>query len=438
MKRRYKALLAIIVPTLLMALLSYVHPVSYNYIMGYMIAVVLVFKSSILSLWFLSKLKFLHFLKGLTLLQGLLLGIKRWFIDNMLSKWLERHILRHFKKPFQELFQYYNAINFKTKIRNFVVIILPLGVGVWLMYLTDVLTHLAVFVELKFLVIGFFKALWVIIAKIFLWMTSSWFAPILEVFALSYLLNLIENLLGKDNFISKIFNFIGNKMNDLLAYVGVLNDKHIEPILNKNISERSERFGSRISAMIREKKIRDEHLYFDNFQNMILKGHINAYYSFKGMESICDKKELYTLINQKTDDNIDIIAYVSRNGKGDILTESCIDDYYHDVFLLKGIASNRSHGVRVQNEEKIDYTDFWVLNTSKHPVYMHSHSNNIQMTLLKGNEMKFIKTKHHVNVNAKDLYFEYNGVVIYPTSIVAEEEEEETKNKENKDSQKLD
>jgi hypothetical protein len=417
MKRRYKALIAILLPVAIMALLSYVHPISYNYIMGYMVAVVLVFKSSILSLWFLSKLKFLHFLKTLTLFQGLLLGIKRWFIDNLLSKWLDKHILRHFKKPFQELFQYYNAINFRTKMKNFVVIILPLGVGIWVLYLTDVLTHLAVFVELKILVIGFFKALWVVIAKVFLWMTSSWFAPILEVFALSYLLTLIERLLGKNNFISKTFNYIGDKMNDFLAYVGVLNDKHIEPILNKNISEHSERFGSRISSMIKNKKIRDEHLYFDNFQNIILKGHINAYYSFKGMENICDKKELYTIINEKTDDNIDIIAYVSRNGKGEILNDSCINDYYHDIFLLKGIASNRTHGVKIKHETDIDYTDFWVLNTSKEPVYMKSHSQNIEEFILKGNEMKLVKTEHHVNFNAKDLYFEYKGVIIYPTSL---------------------
>jgi len=421
MKRRYKALIAILTPVAIMAILSYVHPISYNYIMGYMVAVVLVFKSSILSLWFVSKLKLLHFLKGLTLFQGLLLGVKRWFIDNLLSKWLDKHVIRHFKKPFKELFQYYNAINFRTKIKNFIIVILPLGIGVWLMYLTDVLTHLAVFVELKVVIIGFFKALWVVVAKVFLWLTSSWFAPILEVFALSYLLTLIERVLGKNNFISKSFNYIGDKMNDFLAYVGVLNDKHIEPILNRNISERSERFGSKISSMIRNKKIRDERLYFDNFQNMILKGHINAYHSFKGMVDICDKKELYTIINQKTDDNIDIIAYVSRNGKGDILNESCIDDFYHDIFLLKGIASNQNHGVKIQNEEEIDYTDFWVLNTSKYPVFVKSHSDNIKEILIEAHEMKFIKTKNHVDFNQKDLYFEHEGVIIYPSSLEKEE-----------------
>jgi len=417
MKRRYKALIAIILPVAIMAVLSKIHPVSYEYIMGYMVAVVLVFKSSLLSLWLVSKLKILHFLKGLTIFQAFLLGIKRWFIDNWLSKWLEKHILRHFKKPFQELFQYYKAINFKTKIKNFVVIVLPLGIGIWVMYLTDVLAHLAVFMELKVLIIGFFKALWLIFSKIFIWMTSSWFAPILEVFALSYLLTLLEKVLGKENPINRFFNSVGNKLNDFLSILGVLNDKHIEPILNKNVSKRSESFGTLISAMIRNKKIKDEYLYFDNFQNIILSGHINAYYSFPGMDEIKDKQALYTLINEKTADNIDIIAYVSRNGKGDLLEEHYPDDYYHDIFLLKGIASNRMHGVRIQNDDKIDYTDFWVLNTSKFPVWIKSHSNTIEAQKLKGNEMKFIKTKNHINFNNKDLYFEYNKIQISPSII---------------------
>ena len=417
MKRRHKALLAIIIPVVIMAILSYVHPISYNYIMGYMVAVVLVFKSSLLSLWFLSKLKILHFLKGLTLFQALLLGVKRWFIDNLVSQWLEKHILRHFKKPFVELLQYYNAINFKSKVKNFVIIVLPLGIGVWIMYLADVLTHLAVFVELKMLVIGFFKALWVVFAKIFLWMTSSWFAPILEVFALSYLLTLLEKLLGKDNPLSRFFNYVGDKLNDLLEYVGLLNDRHIEPILNKNISQRSENYGSKISLMIKNKKIRDEHLYFDNFQNMILKGHINAYYSFDGMHDISNKQELYRIINQKTADNIDIIAYVSRNGKGELLEEPCENDYYHDIFLLKGIASNRTHGVKEHLDAEIDYTDFWVLNTSRHPVFFKSHSNNMESIELKGHEMKLIKTKTHVNFEQEDLYFKHNNTIVVPTEV---------------------
>lgn len=417
MQRRYKALIAIVVPVAIMAILSQVHPLSYNYIMGYMIAVVLVFKSSIISLWLLSKLKLLHFLKGLTIFQALLLGIKRWLIDNVVSKWLNKHIISHLKKPFQELFQYYNAINFKTKMKNFIVIVLPLGIGMWVLYLTDVLTHIALVMELKVFVIGFFKGLWIIASKVIVWLTSSWFAPIFEVFALSYLLTLLERWLGKNNPISRFFNYTGAKLNNFLAFIGLLSDKHIEPILNKNVSQRSERFGSKISEMIRNKKIKDEYLYFDNFQNIILKGHINAYYAFEGMEEVKDKKVLYRLINEKTADNIDIVAYVSRNGKGDLLDAKIIDDYYHDIFILKGIASHRNHGVRVQNTDSIDFTDFWVLNTSQYPVWIKSHSDVIEPQELQGHAMLLIKTQHHVNFNNDDLYFEHKGVSVSPTPI---------------------
>ncbi len=417
MQRRYKALIAIIVPIVLLMLLNYFHPVSYNILIGYIFAVVLVFKSSLLSLWFLSKLKILSFLKGLTIIQALLLGIKRWFIDNLLSKWIDKHIVSHFKEPFKELFQYYQAINFKTKIKNFIIVILPLGLGVWIMYISDLLTHFALFVELKVLIIGFFKALWVIIAKIFIWLTNSWFAPILEVFALSYLLTLIEKRFGVNNPISRFFNYIGAKLNNFLTFIGVLNDKHIDPILNRAISQQSQTLSSKLSSMIKAKKIRDEQLYFDNFQNIILKGHINAYYSFKGMDDICDKKELYTLINQKTDDNMDIIAYVSRNDKGELLDETCLDTYYHDIFLLKGIASNQNHGVQEHRDEEIDYTDFWVLNTSAYPVWIKSHSDNLENSLLQGHEMRLIKTKTHIDFKQHDLYFEHENRIVHPTSI---------------------
>jgi hypothetical protein len=167
MKRRYKALLAIVVPVAFVYLLSFVHPVSYNILMGYMLAVVLVFKSSLLSLWLVSKLKILAFIKGLTFVQAILLGIKRWFIDNMLSQWLDKYIFSHLKKPFAELFHYYRTVSFKTKLKNFFIIVFPMGLAIWLMYLTDVISHIALFVQLKVVVIGFFKTLWIVLAKIF-------------------------------------------------------------------------------------------------------------------------------------------------------------------------------------------------------------------------------------------------------------------------------
>lgn len=416
MKRRYKALIAIFTPVVIMAILSETHPEIYNYFLGYIIAVVLVFKSSITSLWLLSKLKILHFLKGLTLLQAFFLGIKRWLIDNIVSDWLEKHIFSHFHKPFRELYEYYKAISFRSKIKNFLVVIMPLGTGVWVMYITDLLTQFALFVELKIIIISFFKALWVIVSKVFLFLTSSWFAPIFEVFALSYLLNLIERLLGKGNPISRFLNYIGDRLNDFLAFLGVLNDKHIEPILNKNVSQRSQKMSQYFSEMIQKRKIKDEYLYFDNFQNIILKGHINAYHAFEGMEKIEDKRELYTRINEQTRDNIDIIAYLSRNGKGELLEERIPNDFYHDIFLLKGIASNCDYGVKIQNDQ-IDHTDFWVLNTSPYPVKIESKSGLIEPREISGNEVQFIKTLDHIDLSLNDLSFSYQGVHISPTEI---------------------
>ena len=95
MKRRYIALIAIAVPVIVVAILKYVHPISYKWIMGYMVAVALIFKGSILSLWFATKLKMLSFLKGLTLIQGISLLIKRWFLDNVLATWVKEHIIDH-------------------------------------------------------------------------------------------------------------------------------------------------------------------------------------------------------------------------------------------------------------------------------------------------------------------------------------------------------
>ncbi len=263
MKRRYKALIAIIIPIILVALLNIIHPVSYNILMGYMMAIVLVFKSSLISLWLISKLKILAFIKSLTMVQTFMLGIKRWFIDNMLSKWLDRYIIRHLQKPFNEISQYYKAVSLKAKLKNFFLLVLPLGVAIWFMYLTDILTHFALFVELKMLVIAFFKALWVILSKIFgiipaifSWISSSWLAPIFEVFPLSYILSLIEKLLGENNPITRFFNYIGDRLNDFLAYLGLINDKHIEPILDGSISKMSRAFGKKISNMVKDKKIK--------------------------------------------------------------------------------------------------------------------------------------------------------------------------------------
>ena len=421
MRRRYKALIAILVPIIVVAVIKKFYPVTYNVLLGYMAAVAIVFKSSLLSFWLTSKLKILAFLKGLTLAQAFTLAIKRWFLDNVFTKWLNKYIIKHFKEPINSTIDYYKNISFRAKIKNFLFVFLPLSGALWAMYITDTLSSLAIYAELKIIVIGFFKSLWLFIGKIFAvvplifsYISNSWLAPILEVFALSYLIDILEKKLGKENILSRFFNYMGNILNGILEFFGVLNDKHIDPIFKKSVEKKSKKLAGIFTNFIDNKKIQTEHFYFDNLRNIILNKHINAYYNFKNMNKIKDKKELYSTINKKSSDNIDIIAFVSRDSFGNFATNHYKNSFYHDIFILKGVASNSKYGVKKELRDGIDYSDFWVLNTSKYPVEINAKG--IKRVKLKGRDLTLIKARKELNLQ-KDLYFKFKNKVINPTLL---------------------
>jgi len=425
MRRRYKALLAIAIPVSFVYGLKFVHVSAYEWLMGYMVAVALVFKASILSLWFASKLKIIAFLKTLTLLQALLLLIKRWFLDNVLTTWLKEHIIDNLVEGFNEVKNYYLRLNLKAKLSNFFVIVLGTLIISWLLYLTGYLDNLLLLAEIKLLIAGVLKAIIAFFTKVFSWLLSwfavSWLAPILEVFALSYLLTLIEKWFGPTNPISRFFNFIGDKINVLFYYMGIFKRKHIDPMVECKVISNSKKMGDKLSLMIQNKKIREEYKYFERFENIIMKGHIDAYHSFKDMDTLTDKKKLYAHINQKTDDNIDIVAYASRNHMGVLLDADVEDTFYHDIFLLESFASHQEHGVKVYDEAEdinhIDHTDFWVLNTSKFPVIVGSKSKNFEEECIFPHGLRLIKTEKPFCYASGDVYCEYEGVSVSVTAI---------------------
>jgi len=421
MRRRYLALLAVVVPTAIIAILHYFNIVDIKILYAYMVAVALVFKSSLVSFLLASKLKIIAFIKSLTLLQAITLTIKRFLIDNLLSKWLNKYIFKYFKRPFIEFWGYYKKKSFKSKIRAILLFITPTIVVIWIMFATNIFSSFAFYMELKMLVIGFFKALWLILAKVFAFipaifnfLSNSWLSPILEVFALSWLLDLIERYFGKNNPITKALNYISNKLTAFLNYLGILSDEHLEPIFYGNVAKHSKKIANRITQYIRDKKIELEFIYFERFEQAILKGHINSYYSFKGMDKIKNKKKLYSIINQKTADGIDIVAYVSRDSKGNLVEEEIENSFYHDLFILKGVASSSEYGVKENLEYGIDYTDFWILNSSKYPVYFWAEG--IEKQKINGNDLVLIKTDKPIDFS-KDIVFAYkdktiNAVVI--------------------------
>ena len=425
MRRRYKALLAIAVPTAIVYGLKVSHTASYEWLMGYMFAIALVFKASILSLWFASKLKLIAFIKGLTVFQGLVLLLKRWFLDNVLTQWLKTNIIDHLVEGFKEAKDYYIRLNLKAKLKNAFSIILGLLLLGFLAHWIGYLDKILIFAEVKMIASALFEGILTFATKItssvLSWFAASWLAPILEVFALSYLLTLLEKWFGTNNPLSRFFNFIGDKLNQGLYYLGLLKTKHIDPMVECNVVSNSKKVSSKLSTMIKNKKIREEYKYFERFENIIMKGHIDAYHTFKGMEKISDKKELYKRINQKTNDNIDIVAYVSRNHLGVLLDEEVEDTFYHDIFLLESFASHQEHGVKIYDEaedpDHIDHTDFWVLNTSKFPVIIGSQSDNFEEECIFPHGLRLIKTDKPFCYASGDVYCAYEGVKVAVTPV---------------------
>lgn len=428
MKRRYKALLAIVVPTTMVYGLQYIHPASYEWLMGYMVAVALVFKASILSLWFASKLKFIAFIKGLTLFQGLLWLMKRWFMDNVLMIWLKDHIWEHIVEALQEIKVFYFRLNIKAKIRSFFTFILGILLFIFAIDWLGQIDKLLLLTEVKLIATALFQGILGFVTKItstlLTWLATSWLAPILEVFALSYLLTLLEKWFGTDNVVSRFFNFIGDKLNQMLYYIGLLKIKHINPMVQCRVIDNAKKINTSLKSMIKNKKIRDEYKYFERFENILMKGHIDAYHTFKGIENIRDKQELYERINQKTNDNIDIVAYVSRNYMGVLLEEEIEDTFYHDIFLLESFASHQEHGVKIYDEEEdinhIDHTDFWLLNTSSFPVIIASKSKNFEAECILPNGLRLIRTEQPFCYTSGDVYCEYEGVRVCVTAIKRE------------------
>jgi len=425
MRRRYKALLAIAIPVLFVYGLKLTHATSYEWLMGYMFAIALVFKASLLSLWFASKLKLIAFIKGLTVFQGLVLLLKRWFLDNVLTLWFKINIINHLVDGVKEAKDYYIRLNLKAKLKNAFSIILGLlflgFIAHWVGYLDKIL----IFAEVKMIASAVFEGILTFATKVtssaLSWFAASWLAPIIEVFALSYLLTLLEKWFGANNPLSRFFNFIGDKLNQGLYYLGLIKTKHIDPMVECKVVSNSKKVSSKLSKMVKNKKIREEYKYFERFESIIMKGHIDAYHTFKGIEKINDKKELYTRINQKTNDNIDIVAYVSRNHLGLLLDEEIEDTFYHDIFLLESFASHQEYGVKVYDEaedtDHIDHTDFWVLNTSKFPVIIGSESDNFEDECIFPHGLRLIKTDKPFCYASADVYCEYEGVRVAVSPI---------------------
>jgi len=408
MRRRYIAALVVIIPVIIVSIVNYFYPISYDILFGYMVAVAVLFKSALISFYSVSKLKIVAFLKSLTILQAIFLLVKRWILDNVLARWIKKHITDHIVDAFSNTYNYYKSLNLRKKIKNFFLPMLILISSIWFIYSSGYLDNLLLFTELKVFIIGLSKTILLILSKIFSFIVNSWITPILEVFALSFILTKLEDWLGRDNPIIKVINWIGERLNTIFSLFGDLNRKYLDPLINNRVSKKSQQFSNTINNYINRKKTEYEYEQFERLETKILKGHIDAYYTFNGIEKIKDKKELYSLINKKTKDYLDIVAYVSRNKYGELVSEDVDDSYYHDIFILEGVATSHKDGVKQQHHKKPDYTDFWILNTSNYPVKLLGTS-KYKAQVIEPKSVTFIKTSTEIDYSKDKICFEFNN-----------------------------
>ena len=103
------------------------------------------------------------------------------------------------------------------------------------------------------------------------------------------------------------------------------------------------------------------------------------------------------------------MAFVSRNSRGELLPEVVEDSFYHDIFILEGIASSHRHGVKQEQETDPDHSDFWVLNTSQYPATLQASSGQIAPQAILPNSLTLIKTAYPQDYSMGDIYFEFRG-----------------------------
>ena len=338
-----------------------------------------------------SKKKIWLYLKTLTLAKLLGVGIKRFIIDNYLSRWIEVNILTPLKTPISGFLRYYMALSTREKLKKALWLLLPASLLVWLMNTAGILEHLFFYAEIKALVIGFFKLLWLVSGKLIGWIyslfTQSWLAPLLQLFALSYLLEKMQALPIIGPALRYLFEWFDALFGTLFQKISRLWERYIERHVSVRVRRRLHSLARSLEHRLEVLKHRNEIFLMKNFITLyILPGTVASYFQ-KHLETFlesekCDaidtveaKSRFLHYLNKKTGDNIDIIAFF------DIAPYPPV----RDVFVLESFASgflggNKKHGIRADA--------IWLLNMQPEEIVFSTP--HLTRTL-KGGRIKLIQ-----------------------------------------------
>jgi len=363
-----------------------------------------------------SKGKIFSFLSKMTFFKGVSLAIKRFLIDNVVSKWLDKHIISHLKKPIGDFFNYYKRLNWKAKIKKSILLIVPASIVGVVMYWGGYMQSFALYAQLKTIVIAFFKILWVVLSKAIASITyvftnfiaGTWLAPIVEIFALSWLLSLIERIPYVGPPITKFFNFLGQGFSAIFEKMSFYFNKFFGNWISGHVGEYGKRFGKFLERKVNHTKVKNELFVFDGFERKYLKMNVQDY--FKGKHPRDNKIDFYISVNKKTADNIDIKAFIELSPSFDII---------QDFLILEGTASDNKHG-GVYEDSEIKKSSFWVLNLNEKSFFVLSKKNLFEPMFISQNSLKMIHPRCEEYSDFTDIYLldltnnKYDNVQIVP------------------------
>jgi hypothetical protein len=355
----------------------------------------------------ISKTKLIIYLKTLTLYKTIILTGKRFIIDNYFSKWVNNNFVEPIKEPLINYLKFFLKLGLKNKIKRILYFILPLGIIVFIAQLTGILENILLLAELKAIVIGFFKLLWIFIAKIGIYFSTfiltilknTWLVSIIEIFALSWLIGKVEKIPFIGKYIIKFFSYIFNLFDIITETITKLYNKYIYGHISLKFKDKMENIGNKLHDFLENTKHDNELFILNHFKlNYVTNKRFKEYYKDVNFSKIYNKNEIYRLINKKTKDNVDIKYYFNVN----------VNNIEEDILIIESVASCNISG---NNKGKITKNSFWVLNLSNETIEIKSkNEKNFLNRTLKSGKLKLIHTSQKHDFD--------NIIVIYKNEIL--------------------
>jgi hypothetical protein len=264
------------------------------------------------------------------------------------------------------------------------------------------------FAEIKALVIGFFKIIWFlsgkVISYIVLFFQNSWLAPIVEIFALSWILSKLEKIPFIGIYLRKFFDYLSLGFDKFFSVFIRFYDKYIYAKFSRKVKEKMIKLANWFDKSLEETKYKNEVFLFKKFIEIYLKkDRVHEYFnSIKG-ENFSDKKDLFSFINKKTNDSIDIVAFFDCS--------PVVNDQIKDVLILEGMASESNKG---SSSKVIKKDSFWVLNLTDEEIIIDSKKGYFFIRSIKPGKIKLI---HSTNQDFEDIYIHFNGENLSPIPV---------------------